>query len=330
MDAPVVAHAPNITPQADLKLDLVLCPVCGADEAEPIAVGEDFVLGTTRETFLAGCCRSCGLVYLNPRPAAEVRSRLYPAGYFSPAGWGDPALRWAQRAAGAAVRRALRSWVPLAADARLLEVGYGANLHLSEIRRAGTPTWVVEAVTPHETLARSAQRTGFMVYQGHARTLEVHGPVYDTVLLLHSLEHCEAPLDEMVSLHRLLRPGGRVVILTENVDSVVCSVFRGRHWAGYDFPRHSSLFGARVLRRLAGEAGFEVERVTTIASPEVWVCSTGNLLADWGAPAWLVRWVRPRSLVLTGLGSLVDRVCCWRGRGAQLEAVLRKPEEARE
>jgi hypothetical protein len=106
---------------------------------------------------------------------------------------------------------------------------------------------------------------------------------------------------------------------------VVARLFRGRHWAGYDFPRHLTLFEARVLRRMAVEAGFQVERIATVGSPRTWVDSTFNLLQDWAALSWLTRPARRGSAIVHGLAVPVEAVARLMGRGAWLEAVLRKP-----
>ena len=240
IDATAVEHPPASSPQVELKLVLVPCPLCGEDEAEPVAVGSDLAHGTTSDSFLAVRCGGCELVYLRPRPAAEERLRLYPPSYFSPS---DARSRPERRRAHAVARRMVRACPSPPPNARLLEVGYGARLHLGELRRCGPRTWVLEVVTPHETLARAGRSEGFIVYPGRGRALEDRGAIYDVVFLLHALEHCESPLEELKSLRRLIRPGGRLILLTENADSAVGRVFRGRHWAGYDFPRHLIIDG---------------------------------------------------------------------------------------
>ncbi|MCI0404662.1 MAG: class I SAM-dependent methyltransferase [candidate division Zixibacteria bacterium] len=304
-------------------LVLAPCPVCGGDQAEPVAVGSDLAHRTTGDNFLAVCCRECGLVRLDPRPDAATRPSLYPPSCF---GARSQATWAARRSARAAARLAARRCRPLPSDARLLELGYSTRLHLDELRRAGPPTWALEGVSPHDTLARTYRLRGFAVGIGRADSLTGYAEAYDAVLLLHALEHSEDPLNELISARRLLRPGGRVVILTANTDSMVARLFQGRHWAGYDFPRHLTLFEARVLRRMAVEAGYQVERIATVGSPLAWVDSTANLLQDWAALSWLARPARRGSAILYGLAVLVEAMARLRGRGAWLEAVLRKLE----
>jgi SAM-dependent methyltransferase len=310
----------------DLPMVLAPCPLCGGDRAEPVAVGNDLAWRASRESFLAVCCEDCGLVRLDPRPEASGLASLYPPSCFVTDGAAGRAARGSARAAA---RRAARWCRGLPPDARLLELGYSTRLHLDELRRFGRATWLLEAVTPHEALARSYRLRGFAVELGRADALTEYAGAYDAVLLLHALEHSDDPLGELVSAHRLLRPGARLVILASNTDSLVARLFSGRHWSGYDFPRHLTLFQGRVLHRMAEEAGYQVERIASMANPSAWVDSTSNLLHDWAALSSLAAPARHASAVLQGIALPVEAVARLRGRGAWVEAILRKPEGGR-
>jgi SAM-dependent methyltransferase len=325
MTSAIILDRPAPKPARGLELVLTRCPLCGKDEGEPLAVGNDFAHGITPDSFLVLSCPACGLVYLNPRPAPEEWPRLHPPEYFMPSGSGRLSADGLGRGTVGAL---VQSCGVIAPNARILEVGYGARLHLDQLRRVGPPSWVLEAVTPHESLARAAREAGLIVYHGRPQALEDSGTAYDLILLLHALEHCEAPLDELVSLRRLLRPGGRLVVVTPNAASRACRLFRGRHWAGYDFPRHPCLFGPDTLRRLAAATGFSVERLGTRSDAQVWTRSAENFLRDWAAPAWLTRAAPRGFVVLSGLAALPGLFGRPQAGGGQLEAVLRKPVEA--
>ena len=51
-------------PTASLSLVPARCCLCEDDDAEPVAVGEDFEYRTSPDSFLAMRCRGCGLIYL--------------------------------------------------------------------------------------------------------------------------------------------------------------------------------------------------------------------------------------------------------------------------
>jgi hypothetical protein len=127
------------------------------------------------------------------------------------------------------------------------------------------------------------------------------------------------------SVRRLLKPGGRVVVVTDNADSPDAWIFRGRHWGGYHFPRHWNLFTEATLRELARKSGFETESLTQVASPVNWVYSIRNRLVDRRAPRWLVEQFSLRTPVSLAFFTLLDSVLSRVGKGCLLRAVLRKP-----
>ncbi len=318
--------APETWPRAGLDLVHTVCPLCGSDEAEPAAVGNDSACQVTGDSFLMLSCNACGLLYLDPRPAIEEQARLYPPSYFE---WSERSHRPGRGVTKAVVQAALRHSASDPATARILEVAYGAGLHLDLLRSFAPSGCTVEAVTPHDTLAAPARARGFTVHRGRAQSLNSDAGAYDLLFLLHSLEHCDSPLEELCALRELLRPGGRLIILTPNAGSPVSRRFRGRHWAGYDFPRHPCLFGPTTLRRLAAATGFAVERLDSLGDSRMWPDSAGNLLSDWAAPSWLIRAASGGILAITGAAALVQPT---RGRemnGPQLRAALRKVVETR-
>ncbi len=308
-------------------LDLVLtdCPLCGADAGEPVAVGQDFAHSVSQDSFLVLVCSGCGLVYLNPRPAPSDRSRLYPAEYFA------PAQRTWQTDPGPsrkAVRALLEDCGAIRSDARVLEVGYGPGLHIELVRPAGPPSWVMDVATPHASLARAAQDAGCQAYASVSEALQVGSARYDVILLIWALEHCGAPVEEMAVLRRLLRPGGRLIVLAANAESWAWRQFHGRHWAGYDLPRHLCVYSSRTLTRLAEVSGFAVDRLGTSNHPGLWARSAENFLADWSAPAGLTKMVGRGMALVSPAIALAARLRRAEGAGAQLEAILRKPMEA--
>jgi SAM-dependent methyltransferase len=324
MSQTVLAESPP--GRASIGLDLVLtdCPLCGEDEGEPVAVGQDFACSVAQDSFLVLACSACGLLYLNPRPAAGERRRLYPDEYFLP---GGRAWQADQRPCRRAVMALLRG-LTIKPDARVLEVGYGRALHVDLVRQAGPPSCLVDVVTPHPSLARAAQDAGCQVYESLAEALQLGSARYDFIFLIYALEHCGTPVEEMASLRRLLQPGGRLLTITPNAESWAWRPFQGRHWAGYDFPRHSCLYSARTLPKLAATTGFAVERFSTSNHPGLWARSAENFLTDWGAPAWVTRTVARGLALLSPVTALAGHVRRAQAAGTQLEAVMRKPVES--
>lgn len=302
------------------------CAVCGGNDAEPLAVGEDFEYRTSPDTFLAVQCRRCGLVYLDKRPADSELPRIYPDNYhafeFSPERFG---LVYGVRRRLEA-RRLLRAAQGLPNDARILDVGCGDGFHLGLLRDFGQPGWHAEGVDPDLRATERARDNGLDVADGTVETVELADSSFDLVLLIQTIEHVADPQAVLQRIRALLRPGGRLLIVTDNTGSPDFSVFKRRHWGGYHFPRHWNLFNEKALRMLSGECGLQVETLTTIVSPVNWVYSVRNMLDDWGASPRLVgQFSLESSPSLTAFTAL-DLGMRLAGRGALLSAVLRRPD----
>ncbi|HEY6563464.1 MAG TPA: class I SAM-dependent methyltransferase, partial [Pirellulaceae bacterium] len=272
-----------------LQLEPALCCLCGIEDVDPIGVGEDFEYRTCRDTFLAVRCRRCGMVYLNPRPAPSEHPRIYPDHYhafdFRPEGWGIVyrVRRWLE------ARRALRWCHGLPPTARILDVGCGDGFHLKLLRDFGHPDWSLEGVELDPRAVAAAERSELKIHCGKVEDLDLPRDTYNLILLIMTIEHVSDPVRLVGALARLLAPGGRLIIVTDNASSPDFHVFRGRHWGGYHFPRHFHLFTRATLSRLAELVGLRVEHIVTPLSPVNWVYSVRNWIDDWGGPRWLVR-----------------------------------------
>lgn len=89
-------------------------------------------------------------------------------------------------------------------------------------------------------------------------SIEVHATrfpkKYDIITLWGVIEHFQNPLDEMVYINRLLKPGGIVVVWTGDVDSIT-SRLMGRNW-WYWLGQHIQYFTRKSLKLLGENSGF--------------------------------------------------------------------------
>lgn len=314
-------------PGGDRPLNLIAvnCCICGDDNSEPVAVGEDFEYRTSPDTFLMVRCTQCGLVYLNPRPGIEELTRIYPPDYhaydFSEEQFGF--VYKVRRKLEA--QRLLSCCQKLPENARIIDVGCGDGFHLSLLRQFGKPSWQLEGIDPSDLAAAAAQRAGLTIHQGTIQSLDLPKASYDLAFMIATLEHVDDPVQVLEAVRSLLRPGGHVVIVTDNTDTLDFRLFQQRHWGGYHFPRHWNLFNSLTLRRLAQKVDLEVAQLTTILSPVNGVYSLHNALVDWGAPLWLIRQFTLKSTLALGIFTLFDLLHQRLGHGALLRVTFRRP-----
>ena len=133
--------------------------------------------------------------------------------------------------------------------------------------------------------------------------------------------------DLVTGVADVLAPGGRLVVVTDNVGSPDFRISRSRHWGGYHFPRHWHLYDRDTLAATARAGGLEVESVATVVSPVNWVYSLRNMLVDLHAPSWMVRPLSLEGSVALAAGTALDSVFQLAGRGALLRGVFRRPAD---
>jgi SAM-dependent methyltransferase len=292
-------------------------------DAEPVAVGEDFEYRTSPDSFVMVRCPRCDVVYLDPRPAMEELPRIYPDTYhafaFGAEGFG--LVHTVRRRLEA--RRLLRACRGLGTDARILDVGCGDGFHLDLLREYGRPGWHLAGVDLDERAVAAARERGLDVRHGSVEDV-TDGP-YDLAFMIQTIEHVADPAAVLAATRALLAPGGRLVVVTDNTGSPDFRIAGRRHWGGFHFPRHFTLFNAASMRRLADRSGFAVERLETIVSPVNWVYSIRNALDDWRAPRRVVDAFSLASPVPLAAFTLVDLLFTLVGRGALLRVVLRRP-----
>jgi SAM-dependent methyltransferase len=309
-----------------LHLVAAPCGICGENDGEPVAVGKDFEYRTSPDTFVTLRCPKCRVVYLSPRPADDEFERIYPANYhafdFNPEEFGF--VYKVRRKLEA--RRVLKWCKKLPVNAKILDVGCGDGFHLRLLKDYGKPGWKLEGIDADPRAVAVAQKAGIDVRQGQVESLPLELGSYDLILCIMTIEHVGDPAGLLRRIHSLLKPGGRVVIVTDNTGSPDFTIFGGRHWGGYHFPRHWNLFDKQSLRTLAEKTNFEPVRLRTAMSPVNWVYSFRNLLDDWGAPRWIVNCFSLKAAPALALFTCVDSVLNCLGRGATLQAILRRPE----
>lgn len=233
------------------------CPLCGASHQPPAAAG------AAAPEARPVACPHCGLVFVDPVPAAATNAATYGADYYEP--W----QRDEERPRRRLWRRRLRR-VEARAGARgaLFDIGCGDGLFLRVARDSG---WRVEGIEfSPEGAARAAARLGRPVAVGDLEaTAMLPGP-FDVVTLWHVLEHLPQPRPMLAAAHRRLRPGGLLVVAVPNLDNrpmrAAYRVARGRPLPLYEpgaREPHLSHFNHQTLRRILAEAGFAGIAITT-------------------------------------------------------------------
>jgi ubiquinone/menaquinone biosynthesis C-methylase UbiE len=315
----------NAPTKTALSLTNVQCCVCEIDDATEIGTGEDFEYRTSTDKFYMMQCNSCGLVYLNPRPEVSEFERIYPSNYhafdFSEEDFG---IVYKIRSKLEAKR--VLSWCKgLNDDAKIIDTGCGDGFHLSLLEKYGNKNWTLEGIDIDKRAAQMAEDKGLKVHVGSIDEINLPKNSYDLAIMVQTIEHVAEPAQVLRAVHRILKPGGKVVVVTDNTESFDFKLFKKSYWGGYHFPRHWNLFNRRSLTKLAENTGFEVENLTTQVSPVNWVYSFHNRFVDRQKPQWLIDQFTLKSTVSLSAFTMLDIVLQKFDRGGLINATLRKP-----
>jgi 2-polyprenyl-3-methyl-5-hydroxy-6-metoxy-1,4-benzoquinol methylase len=103
---------------------------------------------------------------------------------------------------------------------------------------------------------------------------------FDQIVMWHVLEHLRDPRAMLEQCHRILAPGGRLVVAVPNFSSWQARL-AGPGWFHLDAPRHLYQFPLAALRRLLERCGFECQRdhhFSLRQNPFGWIQSLQNRL----------------------------------------------------
>ena len=147
-------------------------------------------------------------------------------------------------------------------EIRLLDVGCSSGAFLTIANKLG---FQVEGVEPAPQAAQSACFSGLKVHQGFLEDIKFPANTFDIVTMFEVIEHVRDAFSLLNECHRIIKPGGLLMVGTANTDSWTARIMKSR-WEYFDISRHGghiSFFNPQAIRVLAERSGFKVESVRT-------------------------------------------------------------------
>ncbi len=298
----------------------VRCPLCGADDYEvrfedrlgDVPVDPQVHYTSTSSAFgehgRIVRCRSCRLVYMNPRPHHHAVQDNYAA---------VEDTRYLEEEQGRVETFAqslayVQRFMP---TGRLLDVGCHVGTFLTLAEQAG---YEVAGVEPSRWAADVARdRVGGSVHCGAVEDAPLPDGGYDVVTLWDVIEHLPDPALDIRAIHAALRPGGVFAVSTMDVDSLFARV-AGRRWPWY-MQMHLVYFSRQTLCEMLRREGFQIADVS-LHTRRVRLSYLASRLEAYAPP--LARLVS-RSLKLAGISERTVGISL----GDIFTVVARKPSD---
>jgi SAM-dependent methyltransferase len=192
-------------------------------------------------------CRDCGMVML-------------PLSYAPPVSYEEATDPYYLEQAPQRIANAHRLLDLVPRGGRLLEIGCAAGFLLVAARERGFAARGVEMSAWAAAHARDAY--GLDVTTGYLERIDLPAGHFDVVVMADVIEHLHDPRRTLQHIHRVLRPGGRLLLLTPDVGSLMARL-AGRRWWGL-LDDHYFYFSRATLRRLLESEGYAVERLCAL------------------------------------------------------------------
>lgn len=236
-------------------MQFVVCPLCGEDNAKPLWQKND-------ATYVR--CTACSLVYENPRLSDEELVEFYSKKSYFIKEEEDTGTSGYENYFAQCTTGLLEEYFDLVqryANVRrgkLCDVGCGPGGLLKIARERG---WEATGVEISSWAVQEGRKAGLDIYQGSLLDARFSADSFDAVSMFDVLEHLASPREYLQEIHRILKPGGLLLIETPNVDGFfVRYVYRQN--ADLVKPRaHICLYGPTSARLLLEPFGFSTVKI---------------------------------------------------------------------
>lgn len=211
------------------------CPICNADKfSESLIVNDHF---HSAEHFTIASCTGCGFKFTNPRPDGTQIGNYYASEkYISHS---DESKGFINNIYKLVRNYTLGKKVQLITKlankkGNLLDIGCGTGAFLNACKNSG---WNTTGIEPGDMARNFAVEKYKLNILNDINLLADKNEAYDVITMWHVLEHVPDLNDTIITLKRLLKKDGVLLIAVPNCNSYDTKLYQA-YWAAYDVPRH--------------------------------------------------------------------------------------------
>jgi ubiquinone/menaquinone biosynthesis C-methylase UbiE len=241
------------------QMEYIRCPLCDGDNTKVLFRRKDLTHRVSGIEFPVVRCTMCGMVYVNPRPTKEAIHSYYPTEFYEIM---NKETVLEQKRSQLEAKFELVKHIDAG---KLLDVGCNKGDFLYFMQGKG---WFVKGV---EFSSKPPNMFRQDIFYGELNEANYPDNSFDLVTIWAVLEHVYDPLRTLKEVNRVLLPGGTIVLLVTNFNSLPARFMRHD-----DIPRHTTLFSKRTIAEMLMLAGFEVRKY--VFSQNIFSGSTRGIL----------------------------------------------------
>lgn len=271
---------------------LIKCPVCENSNINllyPVAEGK------------LVSCTNCSSIFFTPQPTSEelalfYNSNTYRKDYENSCMAGQKFAEERYDRLCKIISYSVPSLLSKS-DKQFLDIGCAVGDLLYVAQQNGWHVTGTE-LSP-QSVEKANHRLNNKVLAGDILSLDLPDNFYDLITIYHVIEHLLDPIETLVKIRHLLKPGGIAFIETPNIASLGAKI-RGKNWSHIIPPEHLIYFQPSSLRFALEKAGFQNFKVFTNSPPVV------DSVSNWIEPFKTIATQIYRVTPLFGLGAALQ------------------------
>ncbi|MFH1575607.1 MAG: class I SAM-dependent methyltransferase [Candidatus Nealsonbacteria bacterium] len=233
----------------------VACPACGGENLNPQfeKIGFNYVL-----------CENCQTLFVNPRPGAEELNEFY-INSESTSFWVEEFFKPVAEIRREKIFRPRAEFVrdkfSFSAPKIVGDIGAGFGIFLEELSKLW-PSAKMTAIEPSSEMSEICRQKGLEVMPCTLEEVDCKNNQFDLLTAFELFEHLHNPGKFLEKIRALLRPGGHLLLTTQNGEGFDIKVLWEKS-KSIAPPHHLNFFNPDSISFLLKSKGFVVEEVLT-------------------------------------------------------------------
>ena len=235
------------------------CICCGSLKFKPVCLREDKTLVVH--------CQECHLESVNPLPTIEAMQENYQKemiGNQPDSGVHSNYILERQKRIKSFSKlynsrlSFIESLYP--GKGNLLDIGCGAGFFLNIAKERGWNCHGMEILPEYIKYAQEKFALKNIRLESLDEPISYNANNFDVITLWDLIEHLRNPLNSLKKIHRMMKPGGLLVMWTPNVKN---AIFLKERWVGYKILQHFYFFSGDSLKNMLEKTGFKIVSLQT-------------------------------------------------------------------